>query len=175
MKSSTTIIAFLLISANCFSQSISSSVVNAGGGSFKNGYYQFEWSIGEMSLINEMQSGSNNLIVTNGFLQPYILYPATYYSTSNFMLDEVRIFPNPASRYVEINFFTKEKGRITLDFFDALGKKVYSEQIISNGVDLIHRIPVAKFASGTYMLYINLDGDPGYLSKRSAFKILKIE
>ena len=175
MKSSTTIIAFLLISANCFSQSISSSVVNAGGGSFKNGYYQFEWSIGEMSLINEMQSGSNNLIVTNGFLQPYILYPATYYNKNNCMLDEVRIFPNPASRYVEINFFTKEKGRITLDFFDALGKKVYSEQIISNGVDLIHRRPVAKFASGTYMLYINLDGDPGYRSKRSAFKILKIE
>ena len=175
MKSSTTIIAFFLITAKCFSQSISSSVVNAGGGSFKNGYYQFEWSIGEMSLINEMQSGSNNLIVTNGFLQPYILYPSTYYSASNFMLDEVRIFPNPASLYVEINFFTKEKGRITLDFYDALGKKVYSEQIISNGVDLIHRIPVAKFASGTYMLYINLDGDPGYLSKRSAFKILKIE
>ena len=117
MKSSTTIIAFFLITARCFSQSISSSVVNAGGGSSKNGYYQFEWSIGEMSLINEMQSGSNNLIVTNGFLQPYILYPSTYYSASNFMLDEVRIFPNPASRYVEINFFTKEKAQETIPSF----------------------------------------------------------
>src|SRR5687768_2397473 len=103
MKNATTIIVGILISAICYAQSISSSVINASGGTSKNGYYQFEWSIGEMALVNQMQSG-DQLIVSNGFLQPYILFPGTVYGTGQFAAGEIRIFPNPASRYVEINF-----------------------------------------------------------------------
>ena len=54
MKNATTFIVSFLISVISYSQSISSSVINAGGGTSKNGYYQLEWSIGEMALVNQM-------------------------------------------------------------------------------------------------------------------------
>jgi hypothetical protein len=174
MKNATTIIVGILISTICDAQSISSSVINVSGGSSKNGYYQFEWSIGEMALVSQMQSG-NQLIVSNGFLQPYILFPGTFYGPGQFAAEEIKVFPNPASRFVEINFFTKQKGAVTLGFYDMLGKKVYAHQITSNGVDLIHRIPLTNLPGGSYLLQVTLDADPGYLSKHGAYKILKIE
>lgn len=174
MKNATTIIVGILISTICYTQSISSSVINASGGTSKNGYYQFEWSIGEMALVSQMQSG-NQLIVSNGFLQPYILFPGSFYGLGQFAAEEIKIFPNPASRFVEINFFTKQKGAVTLGFYDMLGKKVYAHQITCNGVDLIHRIPLTNLPGGSYLLQISLEADPGYLSKHGAYKILKIE
>ncbi|MFC0774124.1 T9SS type A sorting domain-containing protein [Terrimonas alba] len=174
MKNATTIIVGILISAICNAQSISSSVINVNGGTAKNGYYQFEWSIGEMALVSQMQSG-DRLMVSNGFLQPYLLFPGTFYGQGQFAAEEVKIFPNPASRFIEINFFTKQKGQVTFGFYDMLGKKVFAQQITCNGVDLIHRIPLANLPSGSYLLQINLEGDAGYLSKHGAYKILKIE
>src|SRR5512138_1693663 len=102
MKTSTTIILTLLISTASFCQSINTSVLNATGGTAKNGYYQFEWSVGELALVDEMQS-SDKLIVTNGFLQPYLVSPGTNDQGFLFAVDEIKIFPNPASRYVEVN------------------------------------------------------------------------
>src|SRR5688572_29124661 len=174
MKNATTIFVSFLISAISYSQSISSSVINVTGGTSKSGYYQFEWSIGEMALVNQMES-ANLVIVSNGFLQPYILYPGTFYGPRQFAAEEIKIFPNPTSRFVEVNFFTKQKGAVTLGFYDMLGKKVYAQQITCNGVDLIHRIPLTNLPGGSYLLQITLEADPGYLSKHGAYKILKIE
>lgn len=173
MKNATTIIAAILSSTISYTQSISSSVINAGGG-VSTHLYQFEWSVGEMALVNQMQSGSQ-LIVSNGFLQPYILFPGTFYNSGQFEAGEISIMPNPASRFVEINFFTKQKGLLKLGFYDMLGKKVYAQQLTCNGVDLIHRIPLTGLPGGTYVLQISLDADQGYLSKQGAYKILKIE
>jgi len=173
MKNAATIFVGIFVSALCYAQSISSSVINACGGT-SNSYYQFEWSIGEMSLVNQMQSG-DQLIVSNGFLQPYILFPLTFYVQEQFGAGEINILPNPATTFVEINFFTKQRGQVTFGFYDMLGKKVYAQQIPCNGVDLIHRIPLTNLPGGAYVLHIILEADPGYLSKKGSYKILKIE
>src|SRR4030095_2298689 len=173
MKNAATIFVTIFVSALCHAQSISSSVINACGGT-SNSYYQFEWSIGEMSLVNQMQSG-DLLIVSNGFFQPYILFPVTFYVREQFAAEEIKILPNPASSFVEINFFTKQRGQVTFDFYDMLGRKVYTQQITCNGVDLIHRIPLTNLPGGAYVLRITLDADLGYLSKHGSYKILKIE
>jgi len=52
----TVIIVFFFISISCFSQRITPSVINVSGGVSQQGYYQFEWSVGEMSLVNQMES-----------------------------------------------------------------------------------------------------------------------
>ena len=127
-----------------------------------------------MSLVNQMESG-NLLIVSNGFLQPYILFPVTFYVREEFAAEEIKILPNPASSFLEINFFTKQRGRVTFGFYDLLGRQVYAQQITCNGVDLIHRIPLTNLPGGAYVLRIILDADLGYLSKHGSYKILKIE
>ena len=174
MKNKVTTVIVFFISLSCFSQSITPAVTNVSGGSSQQGYYQFEWSVGEMSLINEMSS-ARDLLVTNGFLQPYILTPWTYNPNNQFGIDEIKVFPNPASSYVEIDFFTKQQGQLKISFYDALGRKVYSTESRIYGVDLIKNIPVKHLASGSYVLQIELNADPFYFSKRGVYKIIKTE
>ncbi|SRR5258706_805975 len=169
-----TIIAFCYLQ-HCYSQNYGPSVVNAAGGSSQSGYCQFEWSIGEMALIGQMNSSTDMLIVTNGFIQPYILHPGTGSMGNTFDGDEIKIFPNPASSYVEINFFTKQKGRITLNFYDISGKRMYAATLRASGVDLIARIPLAHLSGGIYALKIELEPDAGSVSKKGVYKIVKAD
>lgn len=157
------------------SQVVGPSVINSTGGNFQSGYYQFEWSLGEMSLVNDMTSPDNSFIVTNGFIQSHIQYPFGSNSNNIFGNDEIKVFPNPATNYVEINFLTKQQGRITINFYDASGKKVYVTSDAYYGVGLIKRIPVSHLPNEVYMLHVNLDASKGYISKKGIYKIIKIK
>jgi hypothetical protein len=172
----TIILAVLFFSLfHCGAQSIAPSVINAGGGTFQSGYYQFEWSIGELALVGEMNSSNNSIVITNGFIQPFIQYPATNNTNNIFANDEIKIFPNPASSYVEINFLTKQKGRITLSFYDGSGRKILTVADSYYGVGLIKRIPVSHLPNEVYMLHVDLDPYTGYSSKKGVYKIVKIK
>src|SRR6186713_3294545 len=175
MKNTITLVIMFFSLFNCSAQSIAPSVINAVGGSFQSGYYQFEWSIGELALVGEMKSSNNSLVITNGFIQPYIQYPATNNTNNIFGRDEIKVFPNPASSYVEINFFTKQMGRITLSFYDGSGRKILSVADSYYGVGLIKRIPVSQLPNEVYMLHVDLDPYPGYTSKKGIYKIIKIK
>ena len=157
------------------SQSIAPVVVNAGGGTFQSGYYQFEWSIGELALVGDMTSSNNSLVITNGFIQPFIQYPSRDNGNHIFGNDEIKVFPNPASNYVEINFLTKQRGRITINFYDASGKKILTTADVYNGVGLIKRIPVSQLPNEVYMLHIDLNSYDGFIAKKGIYKIIKIK
>jgi hypothetical protein len=167
------IVFFFFIYGN--SQTVQPSVINAGGGTFQSGYYQFEWSIGELALVGDMISSNNSLIITNGFIQPFIQYPSGDNGNNIFASDEIKIFPNPASSYVEINFLTKQRGRITINFYDASGKKILTTADVYNGVGLIKRIPVSQLPNEVYMLRIDLDPYAGFVAKKGFYKIIKIK
>ena len=175
MKKTITLVIVFFSLLNCSAQSIAPSVFNSAGGSFQSGYYQFEWSIGELALVGEMNSSNNYLVITNGFIQPFIQYPATVNTNNIFGTDEIKIFPNPASSYVEINFLTKQRGRITLSFYDGSGRKILSVTDSYYGVGLIRRIPVSQLPNEVYMLHVALDPYPGYSSKKGVYKIIKIK
>lgn len=174
MKNKVTTVIVFFISLSCFSQSITPAVTNVSGGSSQQGYYQFEWSVGEMSLINEMSSTSN-LLVTNGFLQPYLLSLWDNNPTKEFTADEVKVFPNPASSYVEINLFTKQQGQLRISFYDAVGRQIYLSKSRVYGIDIIKKIPVTRLASGSYVLRIELDAETFYSSKSGVYKIIKAQ
>ena len=160
--------------AGCLAQSITPSVINVAGGFSKKDQVQLEWSVGEMALVQQMDARQNNTIVTNGFLQPYLVNPGNTSIVALFEPNEVKIFPNPATQFVEVNFFTRQKGKFNFNLYDAAGKLVFTEDVPSYGVDLILRIPVTHLASGTYMLHINLASPSGFLSKSGAYKIITI-
>lgn len=167
------IIIFLCTSTN--SQVVTPSVMNTAGGNFQSGYYQFEWSLGELSLVGDMTSSNNSFVITNGFIQSHIQYPSANNSNNIFQNEEIKIFPNPASSYVEINFLSKQKGRITISFYDGAGKKVYTTSDTYYGVGLIKRIPVNHLPNEVYMLHIDLDPFPGFVAKKGVYKIIKIK
>lgn len=175
MKNLFTIVIVFFIAHVCFSQTTSPTVFNSAGGFARDGYYQLEWSIGEMSLVNQMKTPAGGTVLTHGFIQPYLIHPAYDNPAQQFGIDEIKIFPNPASRYLEINFFTNQKGQLQFNFFNAIGQKVYTEEMRLNGVDLIYRMPITTLSAGTYLLKIQLIADPGFDSKKSSYKIIKIE
>ena len=91
MKNTITLVIVFFLFINSDAQSIRPSVINTSGGSFQSGYYQLEWSIGELALIGEMTSSNNSLVITNGFIQPFIQYPATNNTNNVFGNDEIRM------------------------------------------------------------------------------------
>jgi type IX secretion system substrate protein len=174
MKNKIAVIIVFFISISCFSQSVTPAVLNVAGGNSQKGYYQFEWSVGEMSLINQMESRPNLFVLTNGFLQPYILNPAVNNFNNQFGADEIKVFPTPASSYIEIDLFTRQQGRLKFCLYDAIGQKIYSTELQSFGVDLIQKIPVTGFTTGAYLLHVELEADANFISKKGIYKIIKI-
>ena len=173
MRKATFIVA-LFFQLSGIAQSNAPAVINSSGGSAKAGYFQFEWSVGELALVNQMNSSGNTLIVTNGFLQPYILYPATNNPGNSFGAEEIKIFPVPAVTYLEVNFLTKQKGQLLIGLYDAAGKKVFGKELKANGVDLIEVIQMSQLAAGVYALKVELNAEAGYISKKGLYKISKI-
>ena len=157
-----------------YSQTVAPSVMNTAGGTAQSGYYQFEWSIGELALVGNMNDQNNSFFITNGFIQSHIQYPALNNSNNFFGNDEIKIFPNPASSYVEINFFTSQRGLIKISIYDGAGKKVHTTADVYHGVGLIKRIPVSHLPNEVYMLHIDLDPYRSYKSKKGIYKLVKI-
>lgn len=160
--------------SHAFSQSIAPSVINATGGSYTKGYYILDWSVGEQPLVNKMESSNSSLIVTNGFLQPYVHDLSDPRWENLFTYDEVRILPNPTYGVVEVNFLTKQKGKVQLRLFDRMGQLRYSKNIPVYGYGLFERINMTGFVNGAYLLKVELIPDPGFVRKVGAYTIIKV-
>lgn len=143
-----------------FSQTISKdtiapSIINATGGSSVYNDITYEWSIGEALITDAMSSGG--IIVINGILQPAAPESATRYDNNNqWSKDEIRIFPNPARDWLTIKFLSVETGRVTVRLWDAAGKCLYFKQFYFPGGSRAEMINVSRYASGDYILNIDL-------------------
>ncbi len=153
-------------------QSVSNSAVNSSGNTYKSGYYQFEWSIGEMSLVNEMKSGDKQYIITNGLLQPN---ESTHENPDKqFDKDEIKVFANPSTGMVDVNILTKQQGKLTIRVFDVQGKLLATKNAISYGFGSTEKIDLTRYAASTYFLKIDLNPAPGSVRKTGGFKITKL-
>ena len=161
-----------------YSQSISPSVINSSGGSFNdpNYYFRLDWSVGEMPLVNTKQSlgGGGVYVLTNGFFQPYTNTPGSINNSGGFGPEEIKIFPNPAVNFVEIDIMTKQKGTFNMSLYNELGQRIYYRTFQTNGLDRIEKIKLDGLAAGTYMLLIDMDPESGSTAKKGAFKIIKL-
>jgi Secretion system C-terminal sorting domain len=162
----------LFFFSSSFAQSVTPAVLNASGGTNFFTFYRFEWSFGEAMVI-ETQSASN-LIVTQGVLQPETHNPATNSTTSTWDKDEIKILPNPTQNVLEIDFFSKQKGKVTMSFYDATGRFMSNRQFDYYGTSRIEKWNVTAFPAGTYMLYIELVPVSPSVAKKGAFKVVKV-
>jgi hypothetical protein len=167
-------VALLLISLTAKSQSVSSYVINSAGNSYSQGYYNIDWSIGELALVGSMQTGNKILILTNGFLQPNLSDNCEDDVRHHFTTDEIKIFPNPTHGKIEVNFSTQQKGTLYLYVYDAHGKMLTSDQLLSSGIMISKFIDLSSFASGAYFLRVELNALPGSVSKTGSYKIVKL-
>ena len=154
--------------------SIDPDVINVAGGTFKQGYYSLDFSIGEATLINTMKSPSGNFFLTNGFLQPYIFGLNIPVENPHFTDDEVRIYPNPTFGPFELNIFSDKPGKVKIYLVDRLGKLLYTKENQTFAFGWRDRIDLTRYPNGVYTLKVELIPEDGSRSKKGTYKIIKV-
>lgn len=164
----------IFFSLGAYSQSVTPAILNATGGTNFFTFYRFEWSFGESMAITTM-GPTSNLIVTNGVLQPGTHNPATINNTSEWDRDEIRILPNPTQNKLEIDFFSKQQGKVTLNLIDGSGRFLAQRQFDYLGTGRIEIWDLGRYPSGTYFLNISLNPTGTSVAKKGTYKIIKIK
>jgi len=172
MRTLTLLSALIIINISARSQPLSSSVINCTGNSYSQGYYNVDWSVGEMALVNTIQS-NGYAIITNGFLQPN-LSDFNNDARRYFTKDEVTIMPNPTHGKIEINFSTPQKGNLYLYVYDVNGKLLASDKMLLSGIMISKFVDLSTYASSTYLLKVELKPAPGSVFKSGSYKIIKL-
>jgi hypothetical protein len=163
-------------------QSVGPSVLNTAGGTYDNpsSYHRFEWSLGELVLINTFAPPDSSVIVTQGVLQPCTDKPGNSPLTLLFDKGDYRLFPNPTTGPFEVNFFVRETGRMNLQLVDATGRVLQQRSYQYNGCCRIDLFDLTSAPNGVYMVTAELKpdrrrpGDNMKIIRRGAFRVVKI-
>lgn len=154
-----------------FGQSITPATLNVAGNTFQNSVYQFEWSFGEMAVIETFR-GNNTSIITSGVLQPVtmVVEPSSFFSY--WLSDEVKLFPNPTNGMLNVNILATTPGQMNILLTSANGQLLANKSFYYNGLGRIEQFNLAKYAAGQYIVSIELK-PPLSGIKKSGFKITK--
>ncbi|MFT3934183.1 MAG: T9SS type A sorting domain-containing protein [Chitinophagaceae bacterium] len=166
--------AFLCLSLTyCNAQSITPSVINVTGSSAVSGYYRFDWSVGELCLIDTYTKPT--LSVLNGLLFTGTEHAGNKNNANTFATDEVFIFPNPVADKTELNLMVQQAGTVIMMIMDAQGKLISTKQFDYNGVGQSEKVNLTFLPAGNYYLYLQLmvTGQSSAF-KKGAFKLIHI-
>jgi hypothetical protein len=155
MKTKITIATSCLIIstiAAAYGQSIGPSTINASGGSSVISGNTYEFSIGEMSLVNT--AAGSNIIVTNGVLQPTL--SATRVKDVNYLSDNLKVYPNPSDDILNIQPDFETGGQLTYHLYDALGRVMLTGEFNLTSGKEKQTISLSQLAASSYMLHLNL-------------------
>ncbi|HEX2682960.1 MAG TPA: hypothetical protein VHL77_03465 [Ferruginibacter sp.] len=164
------------------SQSITPSTLNTAGGTYDNpsSYFRFEWSFGEMMLINSLAPADSAVVLTQGVLQPCTDKPGHSPLALFFEKDHYRLFPNPTPGPFELNFFIRETGRMNLQLIDATGRVLEKRSYQYNGCCRIEYFDLTGQPNGVYMIAAELKPDHGRVGdnmeiiRRGTMRVIKI-
>ena len=160
----------IFFSVFSYSQSVTPQILNSTGGTNFFTFYRFEWSFGEATAIETMSN--SNITVTAGVLQPGTDKPASVNNNTAWGKDEIKILPNPVQNVLEIDFLSKQQGRVTMTLLDESGKQITRSSFMYYGTGSIQKMNVRTYPSGAYFLNILLDPINTSVTKMSAFKVM---
>ncbi|HQY11447.1 MAG: T9SS type A sorting domain-containing protein [Ferruginibacter sp.] len=165
----------IFFSLGSFAQSVTPATLNATGGNYPFTYYYVEWSFGESMAIETLsESAASNIVVTSGILQPGTHNPATINNNGTWDRDEIKVLPNPTPDVLEIDFFSKQSGKVTMSLYDETGRFLGNRQFDYYGTGRIEKWSLGRYPSGMYFLNIQLAPTGNSVSKKGTFKVQKI-
>jgi hypothetical protein len=165
-------------------QSTAPQVINVAGGSYDdpNSYYRFEWSIGELTLVDMFAATDGSLLLTQGVLQPCTEKIGLSYLSTLFVAGEYRIFPNPTAGKFELDFFVREIGLMELQLTDSYGKVLEKRKYEYSGCCDIQYFDLTRYPAGTYYVIAHLTPIPGrtrsdgqQVLRHSGLRVIKIK
>ena len=165
-------------------QSAAPFVFNASGGSYNDAssYYRFEWSIGELTLINMFAPPDSMLLVTQGVLQPCTEKIGLSYLSTLLGDGEFRLFPNPTAGKFEVDFFVRETGIMELQLTDGFGKVLERRKFEYPGCCRIEYFDLSRYPAGVYYVITHLTPNPSRtrsdgekIIRHSGLRVIKIK
>lgn len=141
----------------------------AGGTTTTTGGNTFEWSVGEMALVNTWSKP--NIIVTQGVLQP--TDDNVGVGKLSPLVVDMRVYPNPAQTMVHLNYNLKQ-GILSYELQDIAGRTVRSKKQNITAGEKTEAIELGAVANGTYMLNVVFSPEDG-IQQTTSFKIDKIQ
>ena len=115
---------FLAIQIIIKAQSIAPSVIASAGNFFSNVSYSFDYTIGEMALIDSKQNPQ--VIITQGFHQP---------ENSTVFVNEAigdsiffSVYPNPDSEFIQIQFLLEMQMNASIRIYYVTSRIIFIEE-----------------------------------------------
>ena len=136
-----------LTSGFCYSQNLSPELISTSGNTHSNNIAVIDYSIGEIVV----ETFQDNAILTQGFHQDDIRITSINDYAKN---DLINVYPNPTSRFLNIDFPKKINSRIQL--LDINGKLI-REDFIEN--KQTQSFDVSSLAQGSYFLNVLIDNN----------------
>jgi hypothetical protein len=138
----------MFLGMQLMAQSLKQEVIASAGGynTSSDNLLSISWTLGE-TIIPTFKSGDGTLILTHGFQQNLII------TAINENLDSkvnVKIYPNPASEAVNIQFDVPTDKEILLYLLDAQGRLVKTDRIEESTVE--KNLNLQDLPSGVYYL-----------------------
>jgi hypothetical protein len=160
------------------------AILNAAGG---HDYdkplkpYMFEWSFGELLLIQAFAPPDSSVLVTQGVLQPCT--DQIGYSPFTLLFDEgdYKIFPNPTTGPFEVDFFVRTPGRMSLQLINSIGQVLLTKSYHYDGCCRIDLFDISPYPDGLYFVVadlkpdINRPEDNLEVIRHSGLKVIKLK
>ena len=160
----------ICITLHCSSQSVY-TVSNTAGGNFSLNDISLEWSVGEMPFIQTMESSLGDLYITNGFLQPSVIYASRFPVADSL---KIGIMPNPTNGIIKVHLLSTEHGPVSIWVYDVYGKRVLNLYAYNYGNGFSQQIDLSRFAAGTYLIRVEYTTEQGGRKKVGYHKIIKL-
>lgn len=126
-----------------YAQTVELSLISTAGGEFKTDNESLTFTVGE--IVTETFT-TTDLILTQGFLQPYAETVDIPQATDNEF--SVSIYPNPASNYFIIDIISENNENYYIDIIDIKGKKINSKNLIEKST----KINISNYQPGTFFV-----------------------
>jgi hypothetical protein len=158
------------------------AVLNVAGGSYDNlsSYYRYEWSFGELLLVQAFAPADSSVLVTQGVLQPCT--DKLGYSPFTVLFDEgdYKLFPNPTTGKFQIDFFVQTPGQMTLQLINSTGSLLQTKTYHYDGCCRIELFDISGLPDAMYFVIadlkpdINRPGDNKQVIRHSGLKVIKL-
>jgi hypothetical protein len=166
------LISFFFVAAS-YAQTTTPYAVNSAGNLASIVKYNFEWSVGEATVITTMTN--SKLMFTNGLLQYNVENQPQTNIVPSFLPNEVKVGPNPMTDVVEINILHAEKGKHLIELFDNKGNQIRGVQIDYSGMGAYQKWNIGGLPAGQYFINVRqTHWVNGRLVKKGAYQIVKV-
>lgn len=151
MKSLVVFSSLMVFSYNTDAQLVKyTNTVNAAGGTSNIGANNYEWSVGEMALVNT--GTASNIVVTQGVLQP--AQSAGNVSDYTGTMKNVTVYPVPTKSVVYIQHDFVSSGKLHFELMDVTGKVILQKDMLVEPGTGKQEINLENLPNASYMLHL---------------------